>query len=99
MSLNTYQVVFSKRAQNKLSAIYDYLSEKTSPSYAQKIKENIINKTKELAEAPHSFPAEGQTLKKGQFHHAVVWQYKIMFTINEHFKEVTIVEIIKCKNF
>lgn len=89
-----YKVVVTQRAVNSLERIVDYLILKESYERAEKVRNAIEAAIADLAKMP-----ESKGLLKGNpdpqivYRRALVWPYRIIFTVEEDELIVLVVEI------
>jgi len=87
------QVIWTDEALNDLETIYDFLAEKSQPA-AQRIIDNILNRSKQL----ESFPESGtkqEVIKasENEYRYLVEGDYKVIYTYQQEIKAVHIATI------
>lgn len=84
-----YDVIVSKKAQDSLKEIVQYISEKNSPQAAEKVRSRLIQVAIGLEKNPRRFSREPYfDQKAGEIRSAIQWRYKIVYEIVD--KEVRI---------
>jgi plasmid stabilization system protein ParE len=77
-------VLWSKKAQQELDGIYNYILKKQkSPQNAVLVFNGIFDLANSLADFPCKYPAES-LLKNDNVRFAVLWSFKIVYVIHEN---------------
>jgi plasmid stabilization system protein ParE len=89
-----YKVVITQRAQDSLEYIIDYLRESASDETARKVRNAIEKGISELVKMPTANPLlKGTKNNFIVYRRALVWSYRIIYTLEENELLVIVVDI------
>ena len=92
MGLKREKVIISRKAQESIKGIFEYVKEESSVGIAQKVRNTIIAKCKSLKEfSGHSNERYLEELD-GEYKSVTIWDYVIIFSLME--KEIRILNVI-----
>ena len=77
------RVIISRKAQNSIKDIYDYLKFETSPETANKVKQGIIDKCKSLKDFAAYSKEDYLDELPGDFYSVHKWNYIIIYSLTE----------------
>lgn len=75
------EVIWRKKASDELESIYKYIK-KESPQNALLVFNAIFDLALSLSNFPYKFPVE-PTININNIRYAVIWSYKIIYSIEE----------------
>ena len=93
-----YNIVITAQAKRSLQQIHDYIEEERSVQAAKKVTQGIRDAIAKLAKNPDSNgPANDLNDENIIYRRVLVWNYRVIFRIEEDKLEVIVIEILNMK--
>lgn len=93
-----YNIIITAQAKRSLQQIYDYIKEERSAQAAQKVRQGIRDAIAKLAKNPDSNGlAKDLNDETIIYRRILVWNYRVVFRIEEDKLEVIVIEILNMK--
>jgi plasmid stabilization system protein ParE len=93
-----YPVYWTQFAIEKLDQVYFYYADKVSTQLAQRIVDELIEKSLLLEEFPQTGQIEPLLLdRKEKFRYLIYKSYKLIYWINEQKERIEIINLFDCR--
>jgi plasmid stabilization system protein ParE len=92
MGLKRERVIISRKAQESIKGIFEYVKKESSLGTAQKVRSTLITKCKSLKEFSGYSNERYLEELDGEYKSVTIWDYVIIFSLTE--KEIRILNVI-----
>ena len=91
MGLKREKVIISRKAQESIKGIFDYVKEESSLSAAQKVRSGIISKCRSLKDFSGYSTERYLEELKGDYKSVTIWDYVVIFSVHE--KDIRVLNV------